>query len=63
MVDEASVFELVRHVERWALREVEGTIAERLCGQGDFVGENNGGGVITAMDCRDWIHLHYRMQI
>ena len=41
--DEASVLELVRQVERWALREVEGTIAERLCGQRDFVGDGVGG--------------------
>lgn len=33
VMDEATVLELVRQVERWALREVEGTIAERLCGQ------------------------------
>ena len=39
VIDEVSVLELVRQVERWALREVEGTIAERLCGLRDFVGD------------------------
>ena len=43
VTDEASVLELVRQVEQWALREVEGTIAKRLSGQRDFVGDGVGG--------------------
>jgi len=43
VMDEVSVLELVRQVERWALREVEGTIADRLCGQRDFVGDGVAG--------------------
>ena len=30
--DEVSALELAQRIERWALREVEGVIAERLCG-------------------------------
>lgn len=47
VTDEISALELVRQIERWALREVEGTIANRLCfgKQRDFVGDrgNNDG--------------------
>ena len=32
VTDEMSALELVRQIERWALREVESTIADRLCG-------------------------------
>jgi hypothetical protein len=38
ITDEASALELARRIERWALREVEGVIAERLCGERDFSG-------------------------
>jgi hypothetical protein len=38
VTDEASALELACQIERWALREVEGVIAERLCGERDFSG-------------------------
>ena len=54
VVNEDSVLELVRQVERWALREVEGTIAERLCGDGvnerDFGGNGQQGSGLSRLD-------------
>jgi hypothetical protein len=38
VTDDASAIELARRIDVWALREVEGIIAERLCGERDFSG-------------------------
>jgi hypothetical protein len=43
VTDEQSALELVRQVERWALREVEGLIAERMSGDRDFSGDGVAG--------------------
>ena len=41
--DVNSALELARQVERWALREVEGAIAERLSGERNFLGDGVAG--------------------
>ena len=41
--DESSALELALQIERWALREVESVIAERLCGGRDFCGDGVAG--------------------
>jgi hypothetical protein len=38
VTDEASALELACQIERWARREVEGVIAERLCGEREISG-------------------------
>ena len=43
IVDEESAMELVRQVERWALNDVEGVIADRLSGEKRHFGDGLGG--------------------
>lgn len=41
VTDEASALKLAEQIKRWALMEVEGVIAQRLCGGRDFSGVND----------------------
>ena len=43
VTDESSALELASQIERWALREVESVIAERLSGERDFSGDGVAG--------------------